>query len=136
MLKPHSLYVDPQKWPPAGTALWRDAANNTQVERLFVRRGIKKQLCGNVSEERQWFKKHCSYWWHHWHMHIRCQTGSCQCTNQQPVANEEDCGKSLSLWLSDGAWTKLILTNSKQVKPNALMVSDLPTACATLLTVQ
>ncbi len=39
-----SLYVDPQKWTPARTALIKHAASYPEVERIFVHPGIKSNF--------------------------------------------------------------------------------------------
>ena len=140
MLKPDSLYADPKKWTPERTALIRDAAVNPQVERIFVHPGIKKQLCDTVKGDRSWLAKVRPYWGHFWHFHVRlkCQPGSENCKPQQPIGTGDGCDKSLAWWFTDEPWApkKPKKTPPKPTipaKPRVMMVSDLPPACAAVL---
>lgn len=136
MLKGNSLYVDPGKWTSAHTALIRLAAQNSQVERLFVHPGIKKQLCDTVRGDRSWLGKVRPYWGHYYHFHIRmkCQSGSPECLRQAPVVKGDGCDKSLAWWFTDEPWVPKKTTPGKTPpKPKPLMVSSLPRSCAAIL---
>lgn len=136
MLKGNSLYVDQAKWSPAHTALIRLAAQNPQVERIFVHPGIKKQLCDTVHGNRSWLSKVRPYWGHYYHFHIRmkCQSGSSECTKQAPVTKGDGCDKSLAWWFTDEPWVpKPPKPGYTPPKPRPVMVSDLPRSCAAIL---
>jgi len=138
MLNSNSLYVAPQKWTPAQTTLSRHVARNLQDAQIFVHPGVNKQLCESVIRDRQWIKKIWRYWVHYWHTHLRvkCQIGSP--LSRQALANDKGWDKPLFWWSSDEAWNpeNQKTKNSKQVKPKALMVSDLSKACTNFLTTQ
>lgn len=137
MLKKDSLYADANKWTPARTALIRDAAQNPQVERIFVHPGIKKQLCDTVKGDRSWLGKVRPYWGHFWHFHVRlkCQPGSQNCKSQPKVASGDGCDKSLAWWFTDEPWAekKPKKTTTPPPKPRVMMVSDLPKECSAVL---
>lgn len=137
MLKPNSLYVDQSKWTSSRTALLKHAASYSEVERIFVHPGIKKQLCETVSGDRNWLAKIRPYWGHFYHFHIRmrCQTGSPDCKPQEPISKDDGCGKSLDWWFTDEPWkpAKPAKPGEKPEPPKVMMVSQLPPACATLL---
>lgn len=135
MLKKDSLYVDPQKWTPARTALIRHAASYPEVERIFVHPGIKKQLCDTVTGDRSWLGKVRPYWGHFYHFHVRlhCQPGSPDCKPQPKVAAGDGCDKSLAWWFTDEPWKPAKPSKEPPKKPKPVMVSDLPKACAAVL---
>lgn len=134
MLKGDTLYVDPEKWTPARTALLKRAASYPEVERIFVHPGIKKKLCDSVQGDRSWMAKVRPYWGHYYHFHVRikCQPGSPNCKPQQPIGADDGCGKSLAWWFTDEPWRKAT-EPAKPVKPKVMMLSDLPKVCAQIL---
>lgn len=135
MLKPNSLYADPEKWTGQHTALIRDAASNPAVDRIFVHPGIKKELCDTVKGDRSWLGKVRPYWGHFWHFHVRlkCQPGSTSCKAQQAVNAGDGCDKSLAWWFTDEPWAKKTPKKTPPPKPKIMMVSDLPKACMAVL---
>ncbi len=134
MLKGDTLYVDPDKWTPARTALLKRAASYPEVERIFVHPGIKKKLCDSVQGDRSWMAKIRPYWGHYYHFHVRikCQPGSPNCKPQEPIGADDGCGKSLAWWFTDEPWKKAP-EPAKPVKPKVMMLSDLPKLCAQIL---
>ncbi|PSH67195.1 MULTISPECIES: penicillin-insensitive murein endopeptidase [Phyllobacterium] len=134
MLKGDTLYVDPDKWSPARTALLKRAASYPEVERIFVHPGIKKKLCDSVQGDRSWMAKIRPYWGHFYHFHVRikCQPGSPNCKPQESVGTGDGCGKSLAWWFTDEPWKKAP-EPAKPVKPKVMMLSDLPKLCAQIL---
>ncbi|MGU3575916.1 penicillin-insensitive murein endopeptidase [Brucellaceae bacterium C25G] len=135
MLKDNSLYVDPKKWTESRTALLKHAASNPEVERLFVHPGIKKQLCDTVKGDRSWLGKVRPYWGHHYHFHIRmsCQPGSPNCKPQDKIGKGDGCDQSLAWWFTDEPWKPAKPSDKPAPKPQPMMVSALPKACAALL---
>ncbi|GGA79844.1 penicillin-insensitive murein endopeptidase [Brucella endophytica] len=140
MLKGDTLYVDPNKWTASRAALLKRAASYPEVERIFVHPGIKKKLCDTVTGDRRWLAKVRPYWGHHYHFHVRisCQPGSPGCKPQEPInMNDDGCGKPLAWWFTDEPWKKPAkpAKPTKPAKPpRPMMVSDLPPACARVLT--
>lgn len=138
MLKKDSLYADPKKWTPERTALIRNAAENPEVERIFVHPGIKKQLCDTVTGDRSWLQKVRPYWGHFWHFHVRlkCQPGSENCKPQPKVTAGDGCDKSLAWWFTDEPWADKKPkkpTTTTPPKPHIMMVSELPKECTAVL---
>ncbi|WP_425338821.1 penicillin-insensitive murein endopeptidase [Bartonella tamiae] len=136
MLKPKSLYIDPKKWSFERTALLHLAANDPEVDRIFVHPGIKKHLCESVKGDRKWLSKIRPYYGHYWHFHVRmkCQNGSPQCQSQPPITKDDGCDKSLEWWFSEAPWKPQ--TNNKRTtpsKPYIMTVKDLPQACQQLV---
>src|SRR6516164_5714136 len=56
--------VDPKVWTPAHLAVIRAAAEDPQVERIFVNAAIKKALCRDAGSYRGWLGK-VQPWWGH-----------------------------------------------------------------------
>jgi penicillin-insensitive murein endopeptidase len=134
MLKDDTLYVDPKKWTPSRTALLKTAASYPEVERIFVHPGIKKELCDTVQGDRTWLSKVRPYWGHYYHFHVRikCQPGSPNCTPQAGTGTDDGCGKPLAWWFTDEPWKKAPPPKTP-VKPKVVMLSDLPKQCAQVL---
>lgn len=136
MLKGDSLYVDPDVWTPGQAAILKTAASYPEVERVLVHPGIKKKLCDTVTGDRSWLSKVRPYWGHHYHFHMRikCQSGSPNCKGQAPVAAGDGCGKDLAWWFTDEPWKKPKKDpNKKPVKPKVVTLKDLPPVCAQIL---
>ena len=49
--------VDPKVWTPAHVALIKAAAEDPQVQRIFVNAAIKKALCRDAGNDRAWLRK-------------------------------------------------------------------------------
>lgn len=135
----NSLYVDPKVWTPAHAKLIARAASFSQVERLFVHPGIKKAMCdaysGNAANA-SWLGKVRPYYGHHYHFHIRmkCPTGSPSCRKQNPVPAGSGCDESLAWWFTSEPWTpKKPDPNAKPVKKKVVTLRDLPRACTGVL---
>ncbi len=126
--------VDPKVWTPGHVAVIKAAAQDPEVERIFVNAAIKKALCRDVKGDRSWLHKVRQYWGHDYHMHVRmrCPAGSETCENQPPVTSDEGCGKDLDWWFRDA-----ILHPRKPFRPPkkkpALTLAQLPTACRQVL---
>src|SRR5262249_27311943 len=69
--------IDPKVWTPAHVAVIRTAAQDPEVARIFVNAAIKKALCREVGEDREWLHKVRPYWGHDYHFHVRlsCPAG-------------------------------------------------------------
>jgi penicillin-insensitive murein DD-endopeptidase len=135
MLKGDSLYVDPNIWTPAHAAILKTAASYEQVERVLVHPGIKKKLCDTVKGDRAWLSKVRPYWGHHYHFHMRikCQTGSPGCKGQEKVVPGDGCGDALAWWFTDEPWKKAPKPTKPVKKKPPLRLADLPPACAKVL---
>ena len=49
--------VDPKVWTPAHFAVIKAAAEDPEVERIFVNAAIKKALCREAGKDRAWLHK-------------------------------------------------------------------------------
>ena len=99
MLAPDGVSVDPKLWTDAHVRLLKRAASYASVERIFVHPAIKKALCEATAKDadRTWLHKMQAYWGHYYHFHVRiaCPEGSTNCEHQQPLPNNDGCGKEL-----------------------------------------
>jgi penicillin-insensitive murein DD-endopeptidase len=124
--------IDPRVWTPQHLAIIKAAAQQPEVDRIFVNAAIKKALCRDTRGDRSWLSKVRPYWGHNYHMHIRieCPKNSSGCKNQDPPPRSDGCGKELDWWFSDAARRP-----KKPGKPKPpLRLADLPAACRTVLT--
>ena len=64
------------RWTPAQAAIIKAAAEEPEVERIFVNAAIKKALC-ETARGQPWMNKVRAYWGHNYHFHIRikCPAG-------------------------------------------------------------
>jgi penicillin-insensitive murein endopeptidase len=126
--------VDPKIWTPAHGALIKAAAEDPQVQRIFVNPAIKRALCREAGADRSWLTKVRAYWGHdyHFHVRIRCPADSPDCKPQEPVPAGEGCGKDLDHWFTDAILhPKPSPLPSKP--PPQLKMTDLPPACRQVL---
>jgi penicillin-insensitive murein DD-endopeptidase len=120
-----------QHWTKGQHALIKAAAQQPQVERIFVNAAIKKALCREATGDRSWLRRVRPMYGHNWHMHIRlaCPAGESECQSQDPTPAGEGCGKELDYWFSDA-----VLHPRPGGKPKPPMeMSALPQACRAVL---
>ncbi|WP_084650096.1 penicillin-insensitive murein endopeptidase [Stappia stellulata] len=132
--------VDPRKWSDSRARLIRRAAQDPRTARIFVNPAIKKALCEFETGDRAWLRKVRPWWGHHYHFHVRikCPSGSAGCKNQAPPPPGDGCGKALSWWLSDEPWVpKKPKDPSKKKTPakkkKDITMAGLPNACTQVL---
>ncbi|WP_029348897.1 penicillin-insensitive murein endopeptidase [Bosea sp. 117] len=137
IVRPDRLDVDAKVWTPSHVAVIRAAAQDREVERIFVNAAIKKALCRDAKGDRGWLAKVRPYWGHDYHMHVRlgCPAGQEGCRDQDPVPAGEGCGKELDWWFSDAVLHPKPAPPPKEPpKPKPpMMLADLPTACRQVL---
>lgn len=123
-------------WTPQHHQVLKAAASDPSVARIFVHAAIKQAMCAAEPEGagRAWLRKIRPWYGHNAHFHVRlnCPLGSVACTNQAPIQAGDGCDASLAWWFSDEARNPK--PNKNRTKRRALRVSDLPSACATVLT--
>ena len=126
--------VDPNVWTHAHTEVIRTAAEDPDVERIFVNAAIKKALCREAGSDRGWLAKVRAWWGHDYHFHIRmyCPADSPQCEPQPPPESGEGCGHDLDYWFSDGVLHPKPPTEPPTPKPGLTMAA-LPPACRQVL---
>jgi penicillin-insensitive murein endopeptidase len=126
--------VDPAVWTPAHGAIIKAAAQEPQVERIFVNAAIKKALCREAGNDRRWLHKVRAYYGHDYHFHIRikCPAGNPDCRPQDPVPAGEQCGADLDHWFTD----EILHPKPSPIPPKPrppLKMADLPPACRQVL---
>jgi penicillin-insensitive murein endopeptidase len=127
--------IDPTVWTPKHTALIKAAAEQPEVERIFVNAAIKKALCRDAGDSRAWLRKVRPYWGHDYHFHVRIQCPRGQvdyCKPQDPVPAGDGCGKELDWWFTDAVLHPKPPTVPEKPKP-PIKLADLPAACHQVL---
>ncbi len=81
--------------------LIRIAAQQRDVERIFVNAAIKKAMCRMATGNRSWLAE-VRYYQHNYHFHVRmtCPAGVEGCTPQDPPPSGDGCDQ-LDWWFSD-----------------------------------
>jgi penicillin-insensitive murein DD-endopeptidase len=137
MVAPDRKDVDAHVWTPAHTALIKSAAEEPEVERIFVNAAIKKALCREAGDDRAWLNKVRQYWQHDYHFHVRihCPADSPDCKPQQAVPAGDGCGKDLDWWFTDAVLHPKPApppTTPPPPRPQVTL-NDLPPACRQVL---
>ncbi|WP_412103627.1 penicillin-insensitive murein endopeptidase [Stappia stellulata] len=131
--------VDPAKWSDSRARLIRRAAQDPRTARIFVNPAIKKALCEFETGDRAWLRKVRPWWGHHYHFHVRikCPSGSVGCKDQAPPPPGDGCGKNLAWWLSDEPWVpkkpKDPAKKKAPAKKKEITMAALPDACTQVL---
>jgi penicillin-insensitive murein endopeptidase len=96
------LDVDPKIWTPAHVEVIKAAAQDPEVERVFVNAAIKKALCRDPGHDREWLSKVRPWWGHDYHFHVRlaCPPDDKDCKPQPPPGPEDGCNQ-LAYWFKD-----------------------------------
>jgi len=126
--------VDPKVWTHTRTALIRAAAEDPDVERIFVNAAIKKALCREAGPDRSWLAKVRPWWGHDYHFHVRifCPPDSPQCKPQPEPPSGDGCGHDLDFWFSPGVLHPPPPAQPAKPRP-ALTMANLPAACRQVL---
>jgi penicillin-insensitive murein DD-endopeptidase len=136
VVRPDRLDVDPKVWTPDHVAVIKAAAQDPEVQRIFVNAAIKKALCRDARGDRSWLSKVRPYYGHDYHFHVRltCPKDQPLCEGQDPVAPGDGCDKaSLAYWFSEAILHPPPSLEPPRPRP-ALTLADLPAPCRTLLT--
>jgi penicillin-insensitive murein DD-endopeptidase len=125
------LDVDRSVWTPAHGNLIKAAAEDPEVERIFVNAAIKKELCREAGEDRSWLEKVRPWWGHDYHFHVRihCPADSPDCKPQPPPPAGDGCGKDLDYWFTEAVLHPPPTTE----KPTPVTMAELPPACREVL---
>jgi penicillin-insensitive murein DD-endopeptidase len=135
MVAEDRLDVDPKTWTPTRTELLRTAAQDPEVERIFVNAAIKKAVCREAGADRSWLSKLRPWWGHDYHFHVRltCPADSSECKPQPPPDPGDGCGHELDYWFKDSVLHPKPPEVPEKPKP-ALTLAALPAACRQLVT--
>jgi penicillin-insensitive murein endopeptidase len=128
MVADDGLSVDPAHWTPRQAAIIKAAAEEPEVDRIFVNPAIKKALCESARGA-PWMTKVRPYWGHNYHFHIRivCPAGETSCQAQEPVPASDGCDKSLAWWFTDEVLHPKVDPNAKPKPP--LTLAQMPPEC-------
>ena len=136
LVAPDRLHVDPKTWTPADAAFIRTAAEQPEVERIFVNAAIKKELCRVEDKHHDgWMEKVRPWYGHADHIHVRlkCPADSPNCRKQEPVPAGDGCAaKDLAFWFKDSILHPKPSPPPK-VRPKPLTLADLPAACKNVI---
>jgi penicillin-insensitive murein DD-endopeptidase len=127
--------VDPKVWTPAHLGVIKTAAEDPQVERIFVNPAIKKALCRDAGSDRAWLSKVRPYWGHDYHFHVRikCPADSPECKPQAPAPAGDGCsGKDLDWWFTDAVLHPKPSPAPSKPRPQTTL-ADLPPMCKAVL---
>jgi penicillin-insensitive murein endopeptidase len=126
--------VDSKVWTPHHTAIIKLAAEQPEVDRIFVNAAIKKALCRDAGKNRTWLSKVRPYYQHNYHFHIRihCPAGAADCKPQEPIPASDGCGKELDWWFTDAVLNPKPSKEPLKPKP-PIKLTDLPPACRQVL---
>lgn len=127
VLREHSDDLDYQNWSIDNEKVLEVAANQPEVERIFVNPSIKRLLCSHYPNQ-TWIQKIRPWWKHddHFHVRLKCPTDNPHCIKQDDLPKGNGCDDSLAWWFSDEA--KKPVPMAKKTEP-----SPLPILCNALL---
>ena len=136
VVRADGLDVDPGKWTPAHMALIEAAAEQPEVERIFVNPAIKKAICRDARGDRTWLTKVRPMYGHNYHFHVRlaCPADDAGCQRQAPVTPGDGCDASLAQWFRPQVLHPRPNPNARPAPP--LTMAGLPAACRRVLVSQ
>jgi penicillin-insensitive murein DD-endopeptidase len=108
------------------------AAENPNVERIFVNATLKKDLCETAAGNDARLHKIRPWFGHDDHIHVRlkCPADSPECVSQPPVPVGNNCsGNDLTWWFSNDARTPKPVTQP----PIPKTLKDYPAACQNII---
>ncbi|MHB8883948.1 MAG: penicillin-insensitive murein endopeptidase [Methylovirgula sp.] len=126
--------VDLTKWTPDDVAVLKAAAEDPEVQRIFVNAAIKKAICRAAGDHGAWLAKLRPMYGHDYHFHVRllCPKGDRFCERQAPVPPGVGCGRAaLAYWFS-----KRVLNWRPPPHPkprHQLTLANLPAPCRQVL---
>ena len=129
------LDIDRKVWTRGHEAVIKAAAENPDVERIFVNAAIKKALCRDTAGDRAWLSKIRPMYGHDYHFHIRlkCPANYPDCTPQVPPADTDGCSKAdLAYWFSDAVLHPKPPKVPPKPKP-PMTLAELPPMCKQVL---
>jgi len=128
--------VDPKLWQAGYATMIKVAAEQPQVERIFVNAAIKKELCASEQmRSTSWFAKVRPWYGHDEHIHVRlkCPAGSPDCKDQASVPAGDGCSKPLESWFKPAILNWQPPPDGEPSKRKPLLMGNLPTQCVGVL---
>jgi penicillin-insensitive murein endopeptidase len=135
MVRADRLDIDPKVWTRGHLAIIRAAAEQPEVERIFVNPAIKKALCRDAGHDHTWLSKVRPMYGHDYHFHIRikCPPGETDCTPQVPPADNDGCApENFKYWFSNAVLHPKPPKIPPKPKP-PMTLAELPAACRQVL---
>lgn len=119
--------INPRVWQPEVTTLVKLAAKDSAVTRIFVHPAIKKQLCADAGQDRDWLRKVRPWFGHRAHMHVRlrCPADSRECQEQPTPPLGDGCGAELTSWFQP--------RQPAPDSPSKILPPPLPSSCQALI---
>ncbi len=137
VVEPDGVHLDPSSWKSSDLNLIKLAAQDRDVERIFVSPVIKKELCRlERPEDQNWMEKVRPWYGHRDHMHVRlkCPYGSPECRPQNAVPDGDGCGKPLDEWFSNHMRElDNQITSRAPLERTHPLLSELPKSCVSVL---
>jgi len=134
LVRPDGLDVDPRTWSPDDFAVLRAAAEDPEVQRIFVNAAIKKAMCREAHDRGAWLEKLRPMYGHKYHFHVRlyCPKDDKACEPQTPVRGGVGCDRAaLAYWFSPGVLHPRPAPHPKHRRQ--LTLADLPAPCRVVL---
>lgn len=124
--------LDPEFWSERERRLLELAAQDPEVERIFVNPVIKLGLCQSEGKA-AWLEKIRPWWGHDAHFHVRlaCPPDSPRCDPQKPPPAGNGCDGDLEDWVN-----QIIALATEPPKPRPTQrpaAPSLPVACGQIL---
>lgn len=135
-------------WNDSYRAVFKAAASDPRVDRIFVAAAIKIELCRTAkAADKKWLQRIRPEANHADHMHVRlkCPKGATLCQTQTPSVSElskggSGCDDTLAWWVSDAYLHPDRLPRDPNAKPaprkkspRTFTMADLPAQCAAVL---
>jgi penicillin-insensitive murein endopeptidase len=123
--------INPSIWSEKYVALYKMAAQDSEVERVLANPAIKRALCRDAKGDRSWLHKVRPVLGHNYHFHIRisCPSDSPECKSQPAAPVDEGCGKDLDAWFKPKPRDLTIIPGGRKPVP----LSSLPAGCRMVL---
>lgn len=132
-------------WTAQHHALLRAAASDPRVDRIFVAAAVKIEMCRTATRaDRDWLQRIRPAVGHNYHFHVRlrCPTGSQACVTQTPTVAElsnggNGCDETLNWWVTDflnpPRRERTEPAPPRRRHPREYTLADLPAQCQTVL---
>lgn len=130
-------------WTAQHHALLRTAASDPRVDRIFVAAAVKIEMCRTATPaDTQWLQRIRPAAGHNFHFHVRlrCPSGSRDCQTQTPTVAElsnggSGCDETLTWWVTDylappQRTERTEPAPPRQRHPREFTLTDLPRQCA------
>jgi len=101
VLLDHSDLIDKRQWSKANEKILQLAAEQSEVDRIFVNASVKRELC-RTQAGHSWLRKIRPWWKHddHFHVRLKCPKDSPYCESQESLPAGDGCDASLDWWFS------------------------------------